>query len=160
MFSCFLTGQLNFGVQGGCGCVLLASWTTQNLLKNNATLLAQLLLYFIHLWKRVSVVGRATGLGVMQLGSRGWVPGRSNTSVAASFCLWRQPKKKPLQKTRIKLHNTLALRTIKARDARRITAGEMKYMRKTAGYAWTDYKTNAQISKELKITHILDKLLE
>jgi hypothetical protein len=30
--------------------------------------------------------------------------------------------------------------TIKARDARRITAAEMKYMRK-AGYTWTDYKT-------------------
>ena len=50
--------------------------------------------------------------------------------------------------------------TIKARDARRITAAEMKYMRRTAGYIWTDYKTNAQIAKELKITHILDKLLE
>jgi hypothetical protein len=31
--------------------------------------------------------------------------------------------------------------TIKARDARRITAAEMKYMTRTAGYAWTDYKT-------------------
>jgi len=28
------------------------------------------------------------------------------------------------------------------------------------GYIWTDYKTNAQIAKELKITPILDKLLE
>jgi hypothetical protein len=28
------------------------------------------------------------------------------------------------------------------------------------GYTWTDYKTNAQIVKELKITPILDKLLE
>jgi hypothetical protein len=50
--------------------------------------------------------------------------------------------------------------TIKARDARRITAAEMKYMRITAGYTWTDHKTNAQIAKELKITTILDKLLE
>jgi hypothetical protein len=50
--------------------------------------------------------------------------------------------------------------TIKARDARRITAAEMKYMRRKAGYIWTDYKTNAQIAKELKITAILDKLLE
>ena len=32
--------------------------------------------------------------------------------------------------------------TVKARDARRITAAEMKYMRRTAGYTWTDYKTN------------------
>ena len=76
---------------------------------------------------------------------------------------------KTLKKTRIKLYNTLAVPvllygsktwTIKARDARRITAAEMKYMRRTAGYIWTDYKTNAQIAKELKITQILDKLLE
>ena len=33
-------------------------------------------------------------------------------------------------------------------------------MRRTAGYNCTDYKTNAQIAKELKITPILDKLLE
>jgi hypothetical protein len=46
--------------------------------------------------------------------------------------------------------------TIKARNARRITAEEMKYMRRTAVYIWTDYKTNAQIAKELKITPILD----
>jgi hypothetical protein len=50
--------------------------------------------------------------------------------------------------------------TVKARDARRITAAEMKYMRRTAGYTWTDYKTNTQITKELKITTIMDKLLE
>jgi len=36
----------------------------------------------------------------------------------------------------------------------------MKYMRRTAGYTRTDYKTNEQIAKELKITPILDKLLE
>ena len=50
--------------------------------------------------------------------------------------------------------------TIKASDTRRITAAEIKYMRRTAGYTWTDYKTNAQIVKELKITPILDKLME
>jgi len=33
-------------------------------------------------------------------------------------------------------------------------------MRRTAGYTWTDYKTNTQITKELKITQNLDKLLE
>jgi hypothetical protein len=58
---------------------------------------------------------------------------------------------KPLKKTRIKLHNTLALTvllygsetwTIKARDVGRITAAEMKYMRRTAGYTWAVYKTN------------------
>jgi len=50
---------------------------------------------------------------------------------------------KTLKKTRIKLYNTLALPVllygseawnIKARDARRITAAEMKYLRRTAGY--------------------------
>lgn len=50
----------------------------------------------------------------------------------------------------IKLYNTLAIPalihgsenfTTKARDARRITATEMKYMRKTAVYTWTEYKT-------------------
>jgi len=49
---------------------------------------------------------------------------------------------KSLKKTRIILHNTLALPvllyssetwTIKARDARRITAEKLKYMRRTAG---------------------------
>jgi hypothetical protein len=50
--------------------------------------------------------------------------------------------------------------TIKAREARRITAAEMKYMRRRAGYTWTDYKTNTQITKELKMTPSLDKLLE
>jgi len=77
--------------------------------------------------------------------------------------------KKTLKKTRIKFYNTLVLPvllygsetwTIKARDARRITAAEIKCMRRTAGYIWTDYKTNALIAKELKITPILDKLLE
>ena len=52
------------------------------------------------------------------------------------------PPRKPLKKTRIKLYSTLALPfrlygsetwTIKARNARRITAAEMKYMRRTAG---------------------------
>jgi hypothetical protein len=36
----------------------------------------------------------------------------------------------------------------------------MKYMGRTAGYTWTDYKTNTQITKELKVTSILEKLLE
>jgi hypothetical protein len=36
----------------------------------------------------------------------------------------------------------------------------MKYARRTAGYIWTDYKTNSQTAKELKITPTLDKLPE
>ena len=76
---------------------------------------------------------------------------------------------KSLKKTTIQLHNTLALPvllygsetwTVRARGARRITAARMKYMRRTAGYTGTDHKTNTQIAKELKITPILDKLLE
>jgi hypothetical protein len=50
--------------------------------------------------------------------------------------------------------------TIREKDARIITAAEMKYMRRTAGYTLTDYKTNTQNTRELKITPILDKLLE
>ena len=74
-------------------------------------------------------------------------------------------QKKTLKKTRIKLYNTFLLYgsetwTIKAGDARRITAAEMKYMRRRAGYTWTYYKTNAQIAKELKITPAFDKLLD
>ena len=50
--------------------------------------------------------------------------------------------------------------TVKAKNTRRITAAEMKYMRRTAGYSRTDYKTNRQIAMELKITSVLDNLLE
>jgi len=46
--------------------------------------------------------------------------------------------------------------TIKARDARGTAAAEMKYMRKTAGYNWTDYKTNTEIAKILNISPVLD----
>jgi hypothetical protein len=42
--------------------------------------------------------------------------------------------------------------TIKARNTSKISAAEIKYMRRTAGYTWTDYETNSQIAKELKIT--------
>ena len=56
-------------------------------------------------------------------------------------------------------------RTIKASDAIRIIAAEMKYIRRTAGYTWTDYKTNAQNTKGVKnntnfgkITGIQEKL--
>jgi hypothetical protein len=31
---------------------------------------------------------------------------------------------------------------------------------RTAGYTWTNYKTNTQFVKEIKMTPILDKLLE
>ena len=63
-----------------------------------------------------------------------------------------RPQKKNLKKTTIKLYNTLALPfllygsetwTVKASGTRITAAAEMKYMRRTAGYTWTDYKTNA-----------------
>ena len=69
----------------------------------------------------------------------------------------------------MQLYNTLSLPTvlhgsenwiIKARDARRITVAEMKYISSKAGYTWTDYKTNTEIAKELNITPVLDKRQE
>jgi len=112
-----------------------------------------------------------------------WVTGPeqgTSSGGIATFSLWTGMYKddilfsvfrtqNTLKKTRIKLYNTLALPTllhgsetwtIKASDSRRITAAEMKYMRRTVGYTWTDYKTNVQIAKDLKIASILDKLLE
>ena len=74
---------------------------------------------------------------------------------------------KTLKTTRIKLKNTLDLPallyssenwTIKARDARRITIAEMKYIRKTAWYTWTNYNTNTKIAKELNMIPDLDKI--
>jgi hypothetical protein len=73
-----------------------------------------------------------------------------------NFRYYEELPQKALKKTRIKLYNTLALPvllygsetwTIKARDVSRITAADMKYMRRTAGYIWTVYKTNTQIAK-------------
>jgi len=36
----------------------------------------------------------------------------------------------------------------------------MKHIKKTAGYTWTDYKTNIETGKELNITTVLDKIQE
>jgi len=48
--------------------------------------------------------------------------------------------------------------TIKTTVTRRITAAEMKYVRKRAGNAQTDYTINKEIAKELNITPVLDKI--
>jgi len=55
--------------------------------------------------------------------------------------------------------------TIKARDARRITAAEMKYMRRTAGYTWDRLQNKCTNCKGVKnntnfgqITGIQEKL--
>jgi len=70
------------------------------------------------------------------------------------------------KKTRIKLDTTIALSTLLyssknwttvPQEARIIIAAEIKYMRKTGGYTWTDYKTNREIAKKLNITPVLDK---
>jgi len=50
--------------------------------------------------------------------------------------------------------------TAKRRDARTTTAAEMKYMRKTAEYTWTGYKTITEITTELNIISVLDKIQE
>jgi hypothetical protein len=46
---------------------------------------------------------------------------------------------------------------IKARDATKITAAEMKCKRRTAGHIWIDHKTNTEIERELNITPVLHK---
>jgi uncharacterized protein YjiS (DUF1127 family) len=40
--------------------------------------------------------------------------------------------------------------TMKANDKTRITASEMRLMRTTAKYSWSEYKRNDDILKELK----------
>jgi hypothetical protein len=75
---------------------------------------------------------------------------------------------KTLKKTRIKLYNTLALPvllhgsdiwTIKAKDATKITAAEMKYETNIMIH-FDRLQNKYTIAQELKITPILDKLLE
>jgi hypothetical protein len=67
--------------------------------------------------------------------------------------------KKTLKKARRKLYNTLALPvllygsetwTIKATDARRITAVEMKFIRRTAGYTWDRLQNKFTHCKEIR----------
>jgi hypothetical protein len=62
---------------------------------------------------------------------------------------------KALKNTTITLHNTLALAgllygsetgTVTARDGGRMSAAEMEYLRRTAGYTATDCKTNTQFA--------------
>ena len=42
--------------------------------------------------------------------------------------------------------------TINARDARRITAAEMKCMRRTAGYTWTNFGQITGVQEKLDTT--------
>ena len=50
--------------------------------------------------------------------------------------------------------------TISAKDSRRITAAEMKFIRKIAGCSWTDHKKITEIAKEQNVTAVLDKIQE
>ena len=99
----------------------------------------------------------------------------SETSAIRTLTPGNYPKRNKLHlergeslKTRLilKLYKTLALPaslyvsenwTITARDARRIIAAEMKYIRITAGLIWTHYKTNTEIANELNIYFLIWK---
>jgi hypothetical protein len=48
--------------------------------------------------------------------------------------------------------------TVKSKDKSRLTAAEMRFMWKTAKYTYRDHKANEEISNELKITSILDRI--
>jgi hypothetical protein len=45
-------------------------------------------------------------------------------------------------------------------EHQKIVTVEMKCMRRTAGYTWTDHRTNREIAKELNITPVLHKIQE
>jgi hypothetical protein len=48
--------------------------------------------------------------------------------------------------------------TLREQDKSRITAAEMKLMRKTAKYTWQDHKINQEIMNELKTNPVLEKI--
>lgn len=71
--------------------------------------------------------------------------------------------------TRIRLYNTLARPmlsygseawTLRKADKSRITACEMRFMRRTAGYTKWDLKRNCEILKELKTQPVLDYIVQ
>ena len=68
--------------------------------------------------------------------------------------------------TRLKINNTLALPAllcgcetcaIKEQDKSSITSAEMKFVRRKSKYTWQDYKTNEDITTELKINTVVKK---
>jgi hypothetical protein len=73
------------------------------------------------------------------------------------------------KQTRIQIYNTLTLPTllygsenwtIKANDKTRISASEMRLMRTTAKYIWSDYKRKDDILKELRTEPVMGKILK
>jgi hypothetical protein len=71
------------------------------------------------------------------------------------------------RQTRLRIYNTVAIPillygceawALKEQDKPRITAAEMKFMRKTAKYTWQDHKRNQDITEELKIQQVMEKI--
>jgi hypothetical protein len=71
------------------------------------------------------------------------------------------------KQTRLNIYNTLAVPTLlygsetwtlREQDKSRITAAEIKFMRKTAKYTWQDHKINQEIMKELETNPVLEKI--
>jgi hypothetical protein len=70
------------------------------------------------------------------------------------------------KQTGIQIYNTLNLPTLlygsenwtmKSNDKTRVTAAEMRFMRTTAKYNWSDYKGNDDTLKELKTEPVMGK---
>jgi hypothetical protein len=71
------------------------------------------------------------------------------------------------RQTRLRIYNTAAIPillygseawALKEQDKSRVTAAEMKFMRETAKYTWQDHKRNQDITEELKIQQVLEKI--
>jgi hypothetical protein len=69
--------------------------------------------------------------------------------------------------TRLRICNTLVIPillcgseawTLKEQDKSRITAAEMKFMRKTAKYTWQDHRRDQDITEELKMQPVMEKI--
>jgi hypothetical protein len=48
--------------------------------------------------------------------------------------------------------------TVRSKYKSRLTAAEMKFMRKTAKYTWRDHKASEEMLNKLKISSILEKI--
>lgn len=73
------------------------------------------------------------------------------------------------RETRLRVYNTFAIPmltygcevwALKKSDKRRITAVEMKFLRRSAGYTLLDKKRNEVIQEELGVTPIIKKITE
>jgi hypothetical protein len=71
------------------------------------------------------------------------------------------------RQTRLRIYITLAVPillngseawTLKEQDKSRITAAEIEFMRKTAKYTWQDHKRNQDITEELEIRSVMEKI--